>query len=353
MATWILIGIFGLIIVGFCVFLLTKQQELSNSSQRAMIDSLNRQQDLINNSQKTMNEGLQAIMKTVNENLARSQTSINQQMANTGAVVSDIQKKLGVLETTAKNMQDIGKDISSLQDILKAPKLRGNLGEFLLEDLLKQMFPAQNYEMQYSFKDGTKVDAIIKLGANIVPIDSKFPMESFQRIINSNNDEDKKKFRKEFVRSVKLRIDEIADNYIKPAEGTYEFAMMYIPAENVFYETIINDTSSADQYEIFSYAISRHVIATSPNSFYAYLMAIAYGLRGFKIEQKAKEMIGEFSKVQGSFTKFYDNFSLVGRHISNASGAFDKCEKEAEKFNTCIGELTGNKMELPGPDNGR
>jgi DNA recombination protein RmuC len=171
-------------------------------------------------------------------------------------------------------------------------------------------------------------------------------MESFQRIVNSGSEEEKKRYRREFIRSVKERIDEIADNYIKPSEGTYDFAMMYIPAENVFYETIINDVAASSQYEIFNYAVSKHVIPTSPNSFYAYLMAIAYGLRGFKIEQKAKEMIGEFSKVQTSFGKFYEDFTLIGKHLGNASGAFDRSSREAEKFCAKIGELTGSKTDL-------
>lgn len=335
MISWIIISVFGFIIICFFFYMASKQQELFNSAQRMT------------------NQNLSAMMKMINDNLSKTQFNINQQISGTGAVISDIQKKLGALETTAKNMQDIGKDISSLQDILKAPKLRGNLGEYLLEDLLRQMFPLQNYEMKHSFRDGTQVDAIIRLGDNIVPIDSKFPMESFQRIIASDNEEDRKKYRKEFVRSVKERIDEIADKYIKPSEKTYDFAMMYIPAENIFYETIINDTSSGSRYEIFNYAIGKHVIPTSPNSFYAYLMAIAYGLRGFRIEQKAREIIGEFSNIQESFNRFYEDFNLVGKHLGNASAAFDRTSKEADKFNSRIGELTGNKMELSDDSEGK
>jgi DNA recombination protein RmuC len=229
---------------------------------------------------------------------------------------------------------------------LSVPKLRGNLGEYLLEDLLKQVFPAQNYQMKYSFKNNTQVDAIIRLGDQIVPIDSKFPLESFQRLVDAKEPEQKKTAKKEFIGSVKVRIDEIAGKYINPQEGTFEFALLYIPAENVFYETIINDSLTNKDYEIFNYAIKRHVIPVSPNSFYAYLMAIAYGLKGFKIEQQTKTIIGELAQVQDKFSRFFVDFSLVGKHISNASQKYDETVKKAEKLNEQITKVTGNKLDL-------
>lgn len=317
----------------------TKQLESQNSS-------LTQQQTLLLNTQKELREQLGSILKTVNEGMSANQSSITTQLRNSNEVINDIQKKLGSLEVTAKNIQDIGSDISSLQEILKAPKLRGNLGEYLLEELLKEIFPASNYEIKYNFKNGTQVDAVIKLGEGIVPVDSKFPLESFSRLVNTDNDDEKKKFKKEFVSSVKLRIDEIASKYINPAEGTFDFAMMYIPAENIFYETIINDSLTNKEYEIFNYAIQKHVIPVSPNSFYAYLMALVYGLKGFRIEQQAKVIMGELSNVQSSFNKFYDDFTLVGKHLGNATSKYEESLKKAEKFNDKIGQITGNKFDL-------
>jgi DNA recombination protein RmuC len=320
--------------------------ELKTKQMESQLEAQTKQQELLNQNQQNITAQLSSIMKIVNDNLNKSQQNINSQLNNTGAVIGEIQKKLGTLEVTAKNIQDIGKDISSLQSILQSPKLRGNLGEYLLEDLLKQIFPSNNYEMKYSFKNGTQVDAVIKLGEGIVPIDSKFPLESFQRLISTNNENEKKIFKKEFIKSVKDRIDEIADKYINQNEGTFDFAMMYIPAENVFYETIINDSLTTKDYEIFNYAIQKHIIPVSPNSFYAYLMALVYGLRGFKIEQEAKMIIGELGKVQNAFQGFYSDFTLIGKHISNASGSYDKSLKRAEKFNDKIGQISGIKTDL-------
>ena len=317
----------------------TKQLE----SQQASIIS---QQKLLTDTQNQLTSQLQQMMNIMNQNLNSSQSNIVKQLDNSSRVISDIHTKLGTLETTAKNIQDIGKDISSLQNILQAPKLRGNLGEYLLEELLKQIFPTANYETKYSFKNGTQVDAIIKLGGNIVPVDSKFPLESFQRLVTADNEESKKTFKKEFISSVKKRIDEIADKYINPAEGTFDFAIMYIPAENVFYETIINDPFTNKDYELLNYAMSKYVIPVSPNSFYAYLMAISFGLNGLRIEQDAKKIRGELSQIQGKFGKFFEDYNLVGKHINNALGKFNESTRGAEKLNDQINRITEQKTEL-------
>lgn len=308
--------------------------------------SFTSQQNLLLETQKNLNNQLQQMTNIMNQRLNDAQNSITKQLSGSNQVIGDIHNKLGTLETTAKNIQDIGKNISSLQDILQAPKLRGNLGEFFLEELLKQLFPSANYEIKYNFKNGTQVDAVIKLDGNLVPIDSKFPLESFQRFIKSNNEEEKKIFKKEFVSSVKKRIDEIATKYINPAEGTFDFAIMYIPAENVYYETIISDSFTNKDFELLYYAQEKRVIPVSPNSFYAYLMAIAYGLKGLEIEQEAKTILGKIKQVQDKFGKFYTDYNLVGKHISNALGKFNDSAKGAEKLNDHINSITGQKTEL-------
>jgi len=317
----------------------TKQFESQNASFVS-------QQKLLLDTQNQLGSQLQQMMNSMNQNLSSTQNNITRQLDNSNRTIGEIHTKLGSLETSAKQIQDIGKDISSLQNLLKAPKLRGNLGEYLLEELLKQILPNANFQTKYNFKNGTQVDAIIKLGGNIVPVDSKFPLESFQRLIEADNEERKKTFKKEFISSVKKRIDEIASKYINPAEGTFDFAMMYIPAENVFYETIINDSLTNKDYEILNYAMEKYVIPVSPNSFYAYLMALAFGLNGLKIEQEAKNIRGELSQIQLRFGKFYDEFSVVGKHLNNAVGKYNETAKSAEKINDQIGRITEQKIDL-------
>jgi DNA recombination protein RmuC len=321
--------------------------EMKTAQMQSQNQALGRQTELFQQAQKAMSEQLNAITRTVNENLTQTQGNITSQLSQTGSVVSEIQKKLGALEESTKQMKDIGKDISSLQDILRAPKLRGNLGEYMLEDLLRQVLPAGNFTLQYAFPDGAKVDAVITLGERLIPVDAKFPLESFVRLFEAGDEEGRKKHKKEFVKSFKLRVDEIAERYIRPDCGTYDFALIYIPAENVFYEAVISDGLDGRNYGIFNYAVEKHVIPVSPNSFYAYLMAIAFGLKGLKIEQQTQQILKDLVKVQEGFAQFYGDFCLLGKHLGYASGKYDETAKKAEKFQDRLADFTGVRGELP------
>lgn len=281
---------------------------------------------LFHSSQKNMRE----MMDLMNFQMKARQDSLDKSLGQSVSVISDIQKKLGALENATSQMQEIGKDISSLQDILNAPKLRGNLGEYLLYELLREILPPANFEEQHRFSDGSAVDAVIRLGKYYVPVDSKFPMESFVRYVEAKDSEQKKKAKAEFVKSVKARIDEIAKKYIRPAEGTYDFALMYIPAENVYYEILISDPEK--KYALFEYAMSKKVVPVSPNTFYAYLMSIVFGLRGYKIEQQAEKITKEISALQNDFSKFASDFEVLGRHLSNASGKYEELLRQSDKI---------------------
>lgn len=252
--------------------------------------------------------------------------------------LSEIQQKLGSLEAAASQMQEIGKEVSTLKSILHTPKLRGNFGEYLLYNLLKDTLPPKNFATQYQFSDGSAVDAIIKLGKNIIPIDSKFPLESFERYLTSTDTESKKKAKAEFSRSVKNRIDEISKKYIRPQEGTFDFALMYIPSERVYYEILTNDTKKG--YELFDYAMKSRVIPVSPNTFYAYLMSVVYGLKGLKIEEQAESIIKRISGIQKSVSDLSEEISTLGKHLSNATSKWTEVQERTTKI--------GNQLESIG-----
>ena len=318
-------------------------QEMKSGQMQAQNQALLQQTELLRQTQQGMSGQLNEIMRTVNETLSKGQGNISSQLR----VVGEIQQKLGVLEESTNQMKAIGRDISSLQDILRAPKLRGNLGEYLLEDLLRQVLPAGNFTLQHAFANGVKVDAVITLGERLIPVDAKFPLESFVRLFEAGDEEGRKKHKKEFVKSFKLRVDEIAEKYIRPDEGTYDFALIYIPAENVFYEAVISDGLDGRNYGIFNYAVEKHVIPVSPNSFYAYLMAIAFGLKGLRIEQRTKQILKDLVKVQEGFVQFHADFLLLGKHLGYASGKYDETAKKAEKFQDRLADFTGVRAELP------
>ena len=321
-----------------------KQSEMQNNFLTNQQNIFINQQSLISQNQQELREQLMAVQRLVQENLSSTQGQITSRLQESNQIILQIQEKLGVLEITTKNIQDISKDISSLQDILRAPKLRGNIGEYLLEKLLQDVLPKDKYEMQYRFKNGIIVDAVIKLGDRLVPIDSKFPLESFQRLLVAKDELEKKNAQSEFVKSLKEKIDSIASKYIKPEENTYEFALMYIPAENIYYEFVVSSAKTEEKLaNIFNYAIEKRVIPVSPGSFYAYLLAIVFGLKGMSIEKRAQEILKEISKIQVDFDKFYEEYKKVGSHLTNAKSKYEETERKAEKFQESVKNLIGNK----------
>ncbi len=259
--------------------------------------------------------------------------------------VGQVERRLGQLQEVTQTMISIGKDISSLQDILRAPKLRGGFGELFLGELLKEILPEDHFALQYTFGDGSKVDAIIRIGNGIIPVDAKFPLENFQRILGSEQDDAVKQAKKHFVQDVKKHIDDIASKYILPEEGTFEFALMYIPAENVYYETIIKDEMQAES--IAAYAMRKKVVPVSPNSFFAYLQAILRGLKGLRIERSARLILESLGQLETDFRKCFEDFEKIGSHLTNAQSAYTKTLRRFDKFQTRLTSIEG-VQKTPG-----
>jgi len=288
-------------------------------------------------------------LKENSEVMQQTQQNLGERLDNAARVVGGVQKTLGSLEEANRKIYDVGKDIASLQEILRAPKLRGGLGEFFLGDLLSQILPPGHFSTQYAFRSGERVDAVIKLGGSLVPVDSKFPLENFRRMLDGGSDEEKARARKTFSSDVKKHIDAIATKYILPDEGTYDFALMYIPAENVYYETIIKEDGVALDKGLSAYAMAKRVIPVSPNSFYAYLQAIVLGLKGMKIEERAKEIVQYLSRLESDFGRFREEFNLVGKHLGHAQACFQSSEKRLDQFGQKLLAADREKEELPEP----
>ncbi|MBP3772233.1 MAG: DNA recombination protein RmuC [Treponema sp.] len=251
---------------------------------------------------------------------------------------SEFSQKLSSLESSALHLQEISREITSLRTILHAPKLRGNFGEYLLYNLLKDCLPPKNYSEQFSFSDGSTVDAIIRLGKRIIPVDSKFPLESLERYLQSNEADSQKKAMTDFYSSVKKRIDEIAKKYIRPQEGTFDFAFMYLPSESVYYEILTNTKMKC--HELFEYAMKNKVIIVSPNTFYAYLLSIVYGLKGMKIDEQAENIVRKITGIQHDFKDFTNELTVLGRHITNANGKFKEINEKAIKVENQLDGLS-------------
>lgn len=304
------------------------------------VDALRQQlQETLAANAQLISQQMSQTMTTVNTNLNQmtsqiqsSQGAIGQRLDNAARVVGEVQNRLGALDEASRRIFEMGKNLTELQNILRAPKLRGGLGELFLEDLLQQIFPPNCYTMQYPFKSGERVDAALHVMNGIVPVDSKFPLEGFKRLTEAATDEERRAARRSFVQDVKKHIDAIANKYIVPEEKTFDFALMYIPAENVYYETIIKDENFGDDKSIAGYALLKHVVPVSPNSFYAYLQAILLGLRGLHVEESAHEIIRSLQQLRGDFAKFEDAFQLMGKHLGHAQSSYTDAEKRLDKL---------------------
>jgi len=264
-------------------------------------------------------------LNQMNQSLQEANKIISQNLGNSTSAFGNVREQLGRLESTNTQILEIGKNISSLQELLRAPKFRGQMGETMLENLLAQVLPVKHYQMQYRFKSSDAVDAVILLGERLVPVDAKFSLENFQKMMDTQDEQLKNSFRRKFIQDVKNRVDEVSAKYILPQENTYDFALMYIPAENVYYEIIIKE-------DIFSYCMSKRVIPVSPNTFYAYLQVICLGLKGLKIEENAKNILKTLSMLTIEINKFKEDFDTLGRHLSDASGKFEDSQKRLDRF---------------------
>jgi DNA recombination protein RmuC len=327
----IIINLLGFFIIAILIFFFSRKTNDSTSRENEeKINALRREWS------DTLSKNTELILKQLNESAKVQQmvsNNMGERLDNAAKVFGDVKKSLGSLDEKTQQIYEVGKDIASLQEILRAPKMRGGLGELFLESLLEQIMPRKDfYELQHCFKTGERVDAVIKIGSRLVPVDSKFPLESFKRFVDVQTDEEKRRAKKEFIKAVNTHIDDIAAKYILPDEGTYDFALMYIPAENVYYETIIKDEGFGEEKSIFSHAISKKVIPVSPNSFYAYLQVIILGMKGLKVEEKAQEVIKMLITLKGSLGKFTQDFEVMGSHIDNMKSSYERAAKSLDKF---------------------
>lgn len=292
-----------------------------------------------------MQQQIGQLTQSINQNLQNMSGQFQKTTGNIGSTLGDVKKDLGKMEEVTREVLEKAKNISTLENLLRAPKFRGGFGELFLGDLLAEILSPAHYHLQYKFKSGETVDAIVNIGKNIVPIDSKFPLENFQKYMAEEDTKDKENLRKKFISDVKKRIDEIAEKYILPDEGTYDFALMYIPAENVYYETILKDESFGEERSIFSYAIQKRVIPVSPNSFFAYLQVIVLGLKGLQIEKSAQKIFQGLARLQGDLVRFKRDFQVLGSHLGNAKGKFDDAEKRLERFSDKLEFVSGEEAK--------
>jgi DNA recombination protein RmuC len=278
-------------------------------------------------------------------------STLDRRLESTSQTAGEIQRRLGELGRANEEILTRANDLKRLEHALRPPKARGGFGELLLENLLRDRLPPTAFALQYGFAGGERVDAVIKVD-RLVPIDSKFPLDNFERMLSADNDIERQQHEKLFGRDVKNHVDAIASKYIRPDEGTYDFAFMYLPSEAIYYELACGKTGA-----LLAYAHEKRVLPVSPTTLTAYLQVIVLGLKGLQIEQHAQEVMAYCAQLQGDFGKFKEDFELVGTHVGRAQNKFVDAQKRLGRFESKLeqagdapAELPGEVHELPGAD---
>ncbi|MFH0853112.1 MAG: DNA recombination protein RmuC [bacterium] len=290
----------------------------------------------------------------LNQNIQSLQSRLDSQIGESTKIIQNVTEKLTKLDETNKQVLNFSGQLQNLQDLLKNPKQRGAVGEYYLETVLKNVLPPGSYELQYRFKDGEIVDAIVRVKEKIIPIDAKFSLDNYNRLVETTDPQEKERLEKAFVNDLKLRIQETA-KYIRPGEGTLEFAFMFIPSEAIYYDLLTNKVGAVKENteNLIQRAGGKYrVIIVSPTSFLAYLQTVLQGLRALQIEESAIEIKKNVEALGRHLRIYHEHHTKVGNHLQTTQNAYQAADGEFKKINKDIIRIakTDNTSKLDKPD---
>lgn len=309
--------------------------------------------------QNQISEIVKTLDAKLGENNKEMQTNVRMQFSESQKLIREITTQLTEVKETNKQVFGITEQLQNLEKVLKNQKQRGNLGEAGLELVLGNILPPTGYKTQYEFKNGDRVDAVIMAKEGIIPVDAKFSLDNYNRIVNEKDEAKREELEKEFKNDLKKRIDETA-KYIRPDEGTLPFAFMFIPAEGIYYDLLVNEVGAVkvNTRNLIDYAYKdKKVIIVSPTTFAAYLQSILFGFRAFKIEQSAQEIIKYVENLSKHIKAYEDYLKKLGNHLSTSINAYNAAYKEFGKIDKDVLRISGktadvDPMELEGPKKG-
>jgi DNA recombination protein RmuC len=305
--------------------------------------------------ERGLTEELKEIKKEMAESREKNLETLQKQLTESGKIardattrIKDITSQLEKIHSDHQHVKDVKQQLGKLTDILANPKQRGILGEYFLETLLKNVFQPNQYKLQYKFKDGEVVDAAIFIKDKIIPIDSKFSLENYNKIIEEKDETRRKQLEKVLKQDLKNRIEETA-KYIRPNEGTMDFAFMFIPSEGIYYDLLINQVGAVkiSTYDLIEYAFKeKHVIVVSPTSFYAYLQTVLQGLRALRIEEKTKDILAGVEKLRKHMLNYNEFLAKLGTHLGTTVSTYNRAYKEFAKIDRDTAKLTEGKEKV-------
>src|SRR5207302_5381721 len=285
----------------------------------------------------------QGITETMDRRLGALDDKVDRRLEHASKQTNAIHKQLGDVGRATATLAEQAKELGQLQQVLRPPKARGGFGELLLGNLLRDRLPSEAYSLQYGFKSGERVDAVIRVD-RLAPIDAKFPLDNFERLVDAQENSERELHEKAFARDVKGHVDAISSKYIRPDEGSYDLAFMYLPSEAIYYELVCGKTGA-----LLTYAHEKRVLPVSPTTLTAYLQVVVLGLKGLQIEQHAHEVMAYCAQLQKDFGRFKEDFELVGKHLGNAHDRFVDAGKRLGRFETKLEQAADSPAELSPP----
>lgn len=294
-----------------------------------------------------LNDRIAELQRVMGDSTARVQESVRAQLSESFRLIKDVTQGLTKLDETNRQVVSFADQLQNLQDILKNPKQRGILGEYYLETVLQNVMPPGSFQMQYAFQSGEIVDAVVFIRDRIVPIDSKFSLDNYNRILETNDVSERERLEKLFKQDLKLRIDETS-KYVRPAENTMDFAFMFIPSEGIYYDLLINQvgTVKTNTRDLIEYAFSKKVIIVSPTSFLAYLQTVLQGLKSLQIEEKIHDVVknvDELSKHLGAYREYQ---TKLGNALGTVVNHYNASEKEFKKIDKDVLKISGSSLGI-------
>ena len=349
MQSVLIIIIIGLIIVlGAVIFVLLKKLGQQKPADNTGLQFL---QNQMNEMSRVLDSKLTESNKMLQDQFGQSSRVIQGITGQSHQILKDVTERLVRLDETNKQVVGVGDQIKSLEAILKNPKQRGVLGEYYLENVLKNVLPPGSYQMQYKFQDGEIVDAVVFVGEKIVPVDSKFSLENYNRVINADDEETRERYEKAFKADLKNRIDETS-KYIRPSENTMEFAFMFIPSEGIYYDLLINKVGAVkiSTEDLIEYAFKqKHVIIVSPTSFLAYLQTVLQGMRALAIEKDAQAIRQRVEQLGRHIVNYEEYIKKLGANLATTVNTYNTSYKELGKIDKDVMRITARSEAMIEP----
>ena len=328
---------------------------LRGSGKKENVESLmllqNQLQDLSRAMEQKLGEGTRRMFESMKTQFGESQRLASDIRDLVSKQLTEVAKEQTKTNEATTRFMGIAEQLANLEKVLKHQKQRGNLGEASLELILSNILPPGSYKMQYEFPGGDTVDAVIETKEGVIPIDAKFSLDNYQRLVNAIDDTQRAELEKQFKNDLKLRIDETS-KYVRPKDGTLPFAFMYIPAEAIYYDLLINEVGSVkvNTRNLIDYAYNeKKVIIVSPTTFAAYLQSVLYGFKAFKIEETAKDIAKNVESLSRHLKAYEDYYKRVGTALSTTVSHYNAGSKELGKIDKDVLRITGSSVELDSP----